>query len=215
MQSESGIKLLRNQFTGERCWLIGSGPSLKELDLSLIKGEYTCGVNGTHLVADQIGLPLPYTFYGMKETSAFQQYGLSAGGAAYKFDCLWSRNLIPDPSWIKMSRVASMTSGTFTGILPDCQSVATAPGILYELLQPLYWLGFSAVYMIGCEESGDEKVDGSRTHVSRLEDTERAAAVALKHFVADGRVLRNLTPSTALQAIPRGDYEGTVRKPQE
>jgi hypothetical protein len=206
MKSESGLTLRQNQFEGDRVFVIGSGPSLRTQDLSRLKGEYTCGVNGTHLAATEIGLPLPYTFYGIKETSAVNQYGLGAGGAKYKFDLLWSRNLIPDPSWFKVTRKPSMEAGRFYGDLEG--AVATGPSAVYEMLNVLFWLGFSKAYLIGCEESGNEKVQGGSTHVSRLESVNRAGATAHRAFTKAGRVLLNLSPGAQGSGIPVGDYDG-------
>ena len=39
------MKSLENKFKGERCFIIGNGPSLNELDLNKIKDEYAFGVN--------------------------------------------------------------------------------------------------------------------------------------------------------------------------
>jgi hypothetical protein len=208
MKSESGLTLRHNQFEGERVFLIGSGPSLRSQDLSRLRWEHTCGVNGTHLVADEIGLPLPYTFYGIKETSALNQYGQDAGGARYKFDMLWSRNLISDPSWFKVTRVPSMPQGRFTGDMEGV--VATGPSAVYEMLNVMFWLGFTQVYLLGCEESGTEKVQGGNSHVSNLESVNRAGATALAAFDKDGRTLVNLSPGAASSGIPTGSYDSVL-----
>lgn len=208
MHSESGLTLRQNQFEGERVFVIGSGPSLRTQDLSRLEGEHTCGVNGTHLVAAEIGLPLPYEFYGIKETSALNQYGLGAGGARYKFDMLWSRNLIADPSWFKVTRKPSMEEGRFMG---DSEGVvASAPSAVYEMLNILFWVGFSKAYLLGCEEAGTEKVQGGNTHVTRLQSVNRAGATAHRAFTEAGRVLLNLSPGAQASGIPVGDYDGVL-----
>jgi hypothetical protein len=40
----------KNMHEGERCFIIATGPSLNDLDLSKLKGEVTFGVNGTYML---------------------------------------------------------------------------------------------------------------------------------------------------------------------
>lgn len=40
----------KNMHKGQRCFIIATGPSLNDLDLSLLKGEITFGVNGTYML---------------------------------------------------------------------------------------------------------------------------------------------------------------------
>lgn len=37
---------LKNKYFGETCYILGNGPSVKNLDISLLKGKYTFAVNG-------------------------------------------------------------------------------------------------------------------------------------------------------------------------
>ena len=40
---------IKNIHAGERCFIIGSGPSLKKLDLTHLKDDYFIGVNAVYL----------------------------------------------------------------------------------------------------------------------------------------------------------------------
>ena len=52
--SIKNLKQLKNIHVGERCFIIGNGPSLKKTDLSKLKDEYTIGtVSYTHLRAHE------------------------------------------------------------------------------------------------------------------------------------------------------------------
>ncbi len=46
---------LRDRHRGERCFIIGNGPSLNETDLGLLADEYTIAVNGIFYKYDEIG----------------------------------------------------------------------------------------------------------------------------------------------------------------
>ena len=52
--------------TGERVVIIGNGPSLNNLDLSLLAGTHTIGVNGIFYAADR--LPGPLSYYVVEDT---------------------------------------------------------------------------------------------------------------------------------------------------
>ena len=55
------IKSLKECHKGERCFIIGSGPSIIKMDLTLLKNEITFDHNGFYLIAEKVGF-LP-TYY--------------------------------------------------------------------------------------------------------------------------------------------------------
>ena len=49
------LSALKDSHRGERCFLIGNGPSLRSTDLSRLKGEFTFGFNRIFLAAAELG----------------------------------------------------------------------------------------------------------------------------------------------------------------
>ncbi len=55
--AESRRRLLeyRDKYKGQRCFIIGNGPSLRQTDLSRLKGEFTFGMNRIYLMFSELG----------------------------------------------------------------------------------------------------------------------------------------------------------------
>jgi hypothetical protein len=51
---------LKNIHRGERCFIIGNGPSLKDMDLQWLRGEYTFGMNRVYLAFEEWGFSTSY-----------------------------------------------------------------------------------------------------------------------------------------------------------
>ena len=51
----NNTKDLKGKFKNKRCIIIGNGPSLNKLDLSLLKDEYTFGLNRIYLLFEKLG----------------------------------------------------------------------------------------------------------------------------------------------------------------
>src|SRR5450755_988970 len=54
---ESALRLrgMRDRCWGKRAFIIGNGPSLREMDLSPLAGKYTFGANRIYLAFDELG----------------------------------------------------------------------------------------------------------------------------------------------------------------
>jgi len=50
----------RNRHSGERCFIIGNGPSLNRMDLKPLRGETAFSLNRGYLYYDRIGRPCDY-----------------------------------------------------------------------------------------------------------------------------------------------------------
>jgi GT2 family glycosyltransferase len=64
------LRDLRGLHDGETCVIIGNGPSLNQIDLSLLRGTATFGVNSIFLADDR--LPEPLTYYVVEDTAVFE-----------------------------------------------------------------------------------------------------------------------------------------------
>lgn len=59
------LETLRDCNKNKRCFIIGSGPSINKMDLSVLKNEITFGHNAFYLIADKVGF-LP-TYYVVED----------------------------------------------------------------------------------------------------------------------------------------------------
>ncbi|MDW3177654.1 MAG: hypothetical protein R8J94_09725 [Acidimicrobiia bacterium] len=160
------IASLANRHRGERCVIIGNGPSLNDLDLSLLRDEVTIGVNSIFL-ADAIDYPLSYYVVEdslvMKENlEAIKEYraGYKLFPSIYRE--IYGAAPVNEGSLGGVS-FFNMNGGFYLRSSPNfCvpRFSTDAPQRLYcgqsvtiVNLQLAYHMGFSEVYMIGMDFS--------------------------------------------------------------
>jgi hypothetical protein len=151
---------LKNKFEGERCFILGNGPSLNKLDLNLLKKEYTFGFNGIFYKTREDGF-IP-TFY-MVEDTAFLNDNLkdvSEYKADYKFfPSLYKRKIKRDANtyFFNMNRSFYEEKSEFFEFPQFSPNVALrafcGQSVTMISLQFAYFMGFKEVYLIGMDFS--------------------------------------------------------------
>ena len=81
-------ELYKNKFKGKRCFIIGGGPSLKSMDLSVLNNEYTM-ITNQGFKLNKLGLQKA-TFYGIADKGAIIDYGHKIPPDFAKYYCLFS-----------------------------------------------------------------------------------------------------------------------------
>lgn len=160
------IASLANRHRGERCVIIGNGPSLNDLDLSLLRDEITIGVNSIFL-ADAIDYPLSYY---VVEDSLVMKDNLNAikeYRAGHKFFPSIYRELYDDAP-VKEGSLGdvnffNMNGGFYLRQSPNfcvprfstdaSERLYCGQSVTIVNLQLAYYMGFSEVYVIGMDFS--------------------------------------------------------------
>ena len=153
---------LKDSRRGERCVIIGNGPSLNQTDLELLKGVPTFGVNGIYYADAR--LPEPLTYYVVEDTKVFEEntadvleYGRGVG--TMLLPTLYEPACGPDddPVFFRMN------GGFYRQNGPDCcrprfstnaaEVVYCGQSVTIINLQLAYWMGFTEIALIGMDFS--------------------------------------------------------------
>lgn len=225
---------LKDKYRGERCFIIGNGPSLNKLDMSLLRPEWSIGVNSIFLHPEfKHGTPKHYVV----EDVYVAEDRASEISQIHDRPCWFGqylRGIIPDAdnvNWINVS-LDYRNRPEFPKFCGDIREEAYVGGsVTYICMQIAYFLGFSKVYLIGFDHSyqvkEDVKVDGNklvstsddpnhfdpsyfgkgyRWHVPNVERMERGYLRARQAFEADNRRIYNATPGGKLEVFERVDF---------
>lgn len=218
------IVAMRDKHRGERCFIIGNGPSLKNTELSLLKDEVTFGLNRIYLLFDQIGFTTTYYVSVNKlviEQCAHDIVKLPCP----KFISWRARDLIEftDDTMFLNSRSRPM-------FYPDItKGIWEGATVTYVAMQIAYYLGFQEVILIGVDHSfvtqgephaavvsqGDDPNHfdpqyfgkGFRWNLPDLELSELAYRIAKYQFESDGREIVDATVGGKLQVFRKVDYQ--------
>jgi len=80
--SYAGVKVIKmpwmldgfvNRHKGQRCFVVGNGPSLNEIDMTLLKNEITFGSNRCYMGYENWGLN--FTYWGLLDRLQVEEYG--------------------------------------------------------------------------------------------------------------------------------------------
>ncbi len=223
-ESIEKLAALKDSKKGERCFIMGNGPSLKNTDLSKLKNENTIGMNRIYLNFPDMGFETTY-YLCVNDLIVEQCYEDIQKIKLPAF--LNTRSL----KWIKPQNNMNFLYTTYTGpifqkdIRHRCWEGAT---VTYMALQTAYFLGFSQVILIGVDHSFATKGKPNETVVSQgadpnhfsskyfdkgfkwqlpdLETSEIAYAMARDAYKADGREVIDATVGGKLQIFPKVDY---------
>ena len=158
------LRQLKGAYQGQRCFVMGNGPSLNQMDLSLFEGEKVWGSNRCYLLFDRIRWR-PAFFLAVDKlvvpdnrdmlealpgelagTQFFYPVGfraqhiLASHPNVYWFD--------EPPVQVDMDR---LPEGTFTR--DASRGVYASFTVTVSALQLAAYLGFNPIYLIGCDTS--------------------------------------------------------------
>jgi hypothetical protein len=158
----SKLHELKNKHKGQRCIIIGNGPSLNQTDFNLLKEQTTFGVNGIFYADDR--LPQPLSYYVVEDTKVFEEnteaileYGRGCGEII--LPTLYKEN-VPNPDEVTFFR---MNGGFYRKQDPNfcrprfstdaAEVLYCGQSVTYINLQLAYWMGFTEVGLIGMDFS--------------------------------------------------------------
>lgn len=153
---------LRGQYANQRCFIMGNGPSLNQMDLSLFANEYLWGTNKCYLLFDRISWrPAFYTAIDTRVVPDIAEdivkLEKELPATTFFFPVLFRmKGIIPSHSnvfWYYEKKLdeTQLPNGMFSQIATNF--VYGARTVTIAALQLAVYLGFNPIYLIGCDTS--------------------------------------------------------------
>jgi len=160
MADKKKIRTLKDKYKGKRCFIIGNGPSLNEIDLSLLKDEYTFGVNSIFLKTRKDGFKP--TFYTVEDSHVMADNlnDINNYDVEYRFFPTAYKKFIKNR---ENTYFFNMNIGFYWQLSSNYQKprfsidasdqIYCGQSVTMINLQLAYYLGFTEVYLIGMDFS--------------------------------------------------------------
>ncbi len=229
-ESMRRLRALKDVHKGQRAFIIGNGPSLRQTDLSKLRNEYTFGLNRIYLMFPELGFSTTYLvsindlvieqcahemaalslprFFAWRSRRHFERLGLSG-------DAL--------PTFLYTTYTGPRFAHDVTGRVWEGATVTNVA------LQLAFHMGFAQVILIGVDHNFVTKGEANKTVVSEgddpnhfapnyfgkgfrwqlpdLETSEIGYAMARKAYKQAGRQVLDATIGGKLTIFEKVDYE--------
>jgi hypothetical protein len=209
---------------GQRCFIIGNGPSLRQTDLSKLNGEYTFGVNRIYLMFPELGFGT--TYFLTVNSLVIEQCAEEIRALTIPKFLSWRSHPLIKPTEDMMFLHTTYTGPKFA---QDVRGrVWEGATVTYVALQLAYYMGFKEVILIGVDHNyatqgkpnttitseGDDPNHfngsyfgkGFRWQLPDLDTSERSYLMARQNFTAAGRQVLDATVGGKLTIFPKVDY---------
>jgi hypothetical protein len=224
-ESIQKLQQYENKYQGERCFIIGNGPSLRNTDLTKLRKEYTFGMNRIYLAFPEMGFPT--TFFVSINDLVIEQTAADIQDLKMPKFVSWRSH-----QWLKPSQDLFFLYTTYTGPKFSKKAIGRlweGATVTFIALQLAYFLGFKEVVLIGVDHSFATKGKPNETVVSQgddpnhfsskyfgkgfrwqlpdLETSELAYRMAKVAFEEDGRRVLDATVNGNLTVFPKVNYD--------
>lgn len=216
---------LENSKRGERCFILGNGPSLSNTDLTKLRHENTIGMNRIYLLFPELGFSTTY-FLSVNDL-VIEQCAADIQALRMPRFVSWRAR-----RWLKPEDDLFFLYTTYTGP----KFARNAGGRLWEgatvtnvALQLAFFLGFEKVILIGVDHNFATKGKPNTTVISQgddpnhfspayfgkgfrwqlpdLETSERGYRLARETYQNAGRQVLDATIGGKLEIFPKVDYD--------
>ena len=219
------LAALRDKHRGQRCFIIGNGPSLKQTDLSRLKGEFTLGQNRIYLAFPEMGFQTSY-FLSVNDL-VVEQFAHEIADLSMPRFVSWRAR-----KWLKPQENLYFIHTTYTGekFATDIRGRVWEGGtVTYTSMQVAYYLGFEQVILVGVDHNyvtqgtpnatvvseGDDPNHfhpgyfgkGYRWQLPDIAQWEEAYRLARRTYEAAGRSVIDATIGGKLRVFERVDYD--------
>ncbi len=154
------LRRFKGRYQGKRCFLMGNGPSLNKMDLSVFRNEWVWGSNRCYLLFDKINwVPKFYTAVDTRVVPdiAIEIEKITDEMQSTIFFFPWkyfSDGLIHEKSNIFWFNEVKMNERLGpAGVFSDnCSKwVSSVKTVTVTMLQLAVYFGFNPIYLIGCD----------------------------------------------------------------
>ena len=220
----------------QRCFIVGNGPSLNRIDMSLVKDEITLGANRVYLGFEKWGFH--FTYWGVEDFLQIKQ-GHKEFNRFLPDDMV---KFVPR-QYCHLFRVKNLCPVNFLYEYGGYPKFSGGPDVLYlgysvtyMLLQIAVVMGCDPIYLIGVDYSynipdqvrvGEKWSDpNSRSHftsdycdadegrvwnIPQFDKTDAAFECAANWARAEGVEILNATPGSMLESLPKVAFESLFR----
>ncbi|HWQ46194.1 MAG TPA: 6-hydroxymethylpterin diphosphokinase MptE-like protein [Longilinea sp.] len=221
----SRLALLKDKYRGERCFIIGNGPSLRNTDLSKLKDEYTFGLNRIYLMFPELGFKT--TFLLSVNDLVIEQCAAEIQALPIPKFVSWRSRTVLQPADDLYFLYTTYTGAKFS---KDARGrLWEGATVTYAALQVAFFMGFEKVILIGVDHNFATKGQPNTTVVSQgddpnhfapgyfgkgfrwqlpdLETSEIAYRMAREAYEKDGRQVLDATIGGKLTVFPKVPYD--------
>lgn len=162
---EDSIEDYRNKHQGERVFIVGNGPSLKNTPLNLIKNEYSMAMNRIELIYPETDWRPTYYFQmnsasSRKENLESVQKHIDLGHPCFVnkefekelsnvYNNIYYLNIVgTDKKPTYDNRIGNLSDYWSTNIQQKVYKYSTS---LHSVVQVAQYMGFKKIYLIGCD----------------------------------------------------------------
>jgi hypothetical protein len=229
-QSIQRLVALKGQYRGERCFIIGNGPSLKNTDVSILNGEFTFGMNRIYLAFEEWGFQTSF-LVSINDLVIEQCMNDFLALKMPRFFSWHSRKFFPPDTYERESAPTFLFT-TYTG--PKFATDVTGrlwegATVTFACLQLAFHMGFEKVILIGVDHSFAAKGKPNTTVVSQgddlshfdpkyfgkgfrwqlpdLDTSEQGYWLARQAYEAAGREVVDATIGGQLRVFPKVAYD--------
>ena len=219
------LQSLRDVHAGQRCFIIGNGPSLRRTELSLLKDEFTFGLNRIYLLFPELGFQTS-CLVSVNELVLEQCAGEIKGLSIPKYITWRARK------WFRRAPGTLFLDTDYTGAEDfsgdACGRLFEGFTVTYVALQLAFHMGFTDVLLVGVDHSFTTRGQANSTVISTgadpnhfaanyfgpgfrwqlpdLDGSERAYRLAQAAYQRAGRQVRDATVGGKLDIFPKVPY---------
>ncbi len=227
-QSMARLAALKDAYRGQRCFIIGNGPSLRQTEVSRLRDEVTFGMNRVYLAFDEWGFRTTF-LVSINDLVIEQCVDDFLALDMPRFFSWRARRFFP--------AAAEENLPTFLYTTYDAPKFARdarfrlweGATVTYVCLQLAFHMGFEQAVLIGVDHSFQTRGQANQTVVSQgddpnhfapnyfgkgfrwqlpdLDTSEQAYWLARRAWEADGRQVLDATIGGKLTVFPKVDYE--------
>lgn len=223
--SQQHLKGFKDIHRGERCFIIGNGPSLNQLDLGKLRSEFTFGMNRIYLLFPKLGFNTSY-FVSINDLVIRQCAAEIQALTMPKF-LAWRSHPFIQPDALTSFLYTSYTGQSFSRDIS--RRVWEGATVTYVALQIAFYMGFQQVVLIGVDHNFVSMGDPNQTVTSQgddpnhfapqyfgkgfqwqlpdLQTSELAYTMARNAYARAGRQVLDATAGGKLTIFPKADYD--------
>ncbi len=166
-ESRKNLPTYKNLHKDQRCFIIGNGPSLKEMDLSRLRNEITFGMNRFYLAYSDLGFPA--TYYVSVNDLVIEQCASDIQQLKQPRFVSWRGGR----QWLKPEKDLHFLYTTYTEPIfaTDIRNrLWESATVTFVTMQIAFYMGFSEVILIGVDHNFATKGKANTTIVSTGDD---------------------------------------------